>query len=126
MSTERLKENSYIKYSNLIPHCLYDGAIEEILVKINNLSKIPVITINQSNKINHFQAFNLYYTNIGNRYISCDLIYRRLDHINKKLTRKLVIKISTRLILKEKESGNTDRYNEYMTDQIKAKPFPKK
>jgi len=71
--------------------------------------------VGQSNKINHFQALNLYYINIGNRHISCDLAHRRLNHINKKLTKKLVTKISTRLILKGKKSGNTDRYNECIT-----------
>ena len=51
VSTERLKEDSYIKYSNFIPHCLYDGAIGETLVKVDDLSEIPVITVGQSDKI---------------------------------------------------------------------------
>ncbi len=45
VSTERLKEDSYIRYSNFILHYLYDGAIGEILVKTNNLLGIPVITV---------------------------------------------------------------------------------
>jgi len=114
MSTERLKEDSYIKYSNLIPHCLYDGVTGKTLVEANNSSGILVITVNQSNKINHFQALNLYYTDAGNRHINYDLAYRRLDYISKELTRKLVTKISTGLTLKEKESGNKDRYNKYI------------
>ncbi len=97
-------------------HYLYDGAIGETFVKINNSLGILVITIGQSNKINHFQVFDLYYTDTGNRYISCDLAHRRLGHINKELTRKLVTEISTGLTLKEKESGNTDRYNKYITN----------
>ena len=116
VSTERLKENNYIRYSNLISHCLYDGTTWEILVKADNSSKILVITINQSNEINHFQAFNLHYTNTGNRHISCDLIYRRLDHISKELTRKLVTEIFTGLILKGKESENVDRCDECIID----------
>ncbi len=114
MSTERLKEDSYIKYFNLISHCLYDGATGETLVKVNDLSGILVIIVGQSNEINYFQALDLYYTDAGNRYISCDLVYRRLDHISKELTRKLVTEMSTGLILKEKESENTDRCDEYM------------
>ncbi len=112
VSTERLKENSYIEYSNLIPHCLYDGATGETLVEADSSSGILVITVGQSNEINHFQALDLYYTDAGNRYISCDLAYRRLDYISKELTRKLVTEISTGLTLKEKESGNADRYDE--------------
>ena len=54
VSTERLKEDSYIRYSNLIPHCLYDGVIGETLVEVDNSSRIPIITVGQSNKINHF------------------------------------------------------------------------
>ena len=69
-----------------------------------------------TNKTDYFQDFNLYYINIGNRYINCDLAHRRLDNINKKLTRKFVTEMSTRLILKEKESGNADRYNECITN----------
>ncbi len=108
VSTERLKENSYIKYSNFIPHYLYDGATEETLIEVDGSSEIPVIIIDQSNKINHFQALHLYYIVAENRHINCDLVYRRLNHISKKLTRKLVTKISTRLTLKGKESGNVD------------------
>ncbi len=116
VSTERLKEDSYIGYSNLIPHCLYDGATGETLVEADGSSEIPVITVGQSNKIDHFQALELYYTNAGNRHISCDLAYRRLDHISKELTTKLVTKISTGLTLKGKESGNADRCDECMAD----------
>ena len=83
---------------------------------MDSLSGIPVITINQSDEIDHFQALDLYYTNTGNRHINCDLIYRRLDYISKELTRKLVTEISTGLTLKGKESENVDRYNEYITD----------
>ncbi|SRR6266498_1369762 len=108
VSTERLKEDSYIKYSNLISHCLYDGATGEILVKVDGSSEIPVITVGQFNEINYFQALNLYYTDTGNRYINCDLVYRRLGYISKELTRKLVTEIFTGLTLKGKESGNAD------------------
>ncbi len=45
VSTERLKEDSYIGYSNLMPHCLYDGATGEILIKADSSSGIPVITV---------------------------------------------------------------------------------
>ena len=51
MSTERLKEDSYIKYSNLMPHFLYDGTTGETLVETDNSSGIPVITVGQSDKI---------------------------------------------------------------------------
>ncbi len=84
-----------------------------------------MITISQSNKIDHFQALKLHYTDTGNRYISYDLAHRRLNHISKELTRKLVTEISTRLTLKGKEFRNTDRCDEYIANQIKAKPFPK-
>jgi len=43
--TERLKEESYIGYFNLIPHYLYDGVTGEILVKVDNLLGILVITM---------------------------------------------------------------------------------
>src|SRR6266536_3832478 len=58
VSTERLKEDSYIRYSNLISHCLYDGATGEILVEADGLLGIPVITVGQSNEIDHFQALD--------------------------------------------------------------------
>ncbi len=45
VSTERRKENNYIKYFNIISHCLYDGVMGEIFIKIDNLLEIPVITI---------------------------------------------------------------------------------
>ncbi|SRR6266498_5699391 len=54
VSTERLKEDSYIRYSNFIPHCLYDGVTGKIFVKVNDLLGILVIIVGQSNKINHF------------------------------------------------------------------------
>jgi len=125
VSTERLKEDSYIGYSNLIPHCLYDGATGETLVEADGLSGIPVITVGQSNEIDHFQALDLHYTDAGNRHISCDLAHRRLGHISKELTRKLVTEMSTGLTLKGKESGNADRCDECMAGQMKAKSFPK-
>ncbi len=46
VSTEQLKEDSYIKYSNFILYCLYDGVTEETLVKTDNLLEILVIIIN--------------------------------------------------------------------------------
>ncbi len=125
VSTERLKENSYIRYSNLISHCLYDGATGETFVKADNSLGILVITVSQSNEIDHFQVLDLHYINTGNRYISCDLTHRRLDYISKKLTRKLVIEISTRLTLKGKKSENADRCDECIISQIKVKPFSK-
>ena len=75
ISTERLKKDSYIGYSNLILHYLYDGVTGEILVEVDDSSGIPVITVGQFNEIDHFQTFNLYYTNIGNRHINYDLVY---------------------------------------------------
>ena len=45
VSTERLKEDSYIKYSNFILYCLYDGATGEILVEIDGLLGILVIIV---------------------------------------------------------------------------------
>jgi len=116
VSTERLKEDNYIRYSNFISHCLYDGVTGEILVEVDSLSGILVIIMGQFNEINHFQALDLYYIDVRNRHISCDLVYRRVDYINKELTRKLVIKISTGLTLKGKESGNVDRCDECIAD----------
>ncbi len=83
-------------------------------------------SLDQFNEINHFQALDLYYTDTKNRYINCDLAHRRLNHISKKLTRKLVTEMFMGLILKGKESGNINRYNECITNQIKTKPFPKR
>ncbi len=51
VSTERLKEDSYIGYSNLMPHCLYDGATGETLVEADDSSGILVITVGQSDEI---------------------------------------------------------------------------
>ena len=84
-----------------------------------------MITVGQSDEIDHFQALDLHYTDTKNRYISCDLTHRRLNHISKELTRKFVTEISTGLTLKKKESGNVDRCDAYITNQMKAKPFSK-
>src|SRR6266498_4525229 len=54
VSTERLKEDSYIKYFNFIPHCLYDGATGETLVKIDGSLRILIIIVGQFNEIDHF------------------------------------------------------------------------
>jgi hypothetical protein len=125
VSTERLKEDNYIDYNNLVPHCLYDGVTGKTFIEADNLSGIPVITGSQSSEIDHFQVFNLYYIDTGNRHICCNLVHRRLGYIGKNMTRKLVTEMSTGLTLKGKESGNGNRYDECMAGHMKAKPFPK-
>ncbi len=54
VSTERLKEDSYIGYSNFISHCLYDGVTGEILVEVDGSLGILVIIVGQFNEIDHF------------------------------------------------------------------------
>jgi hypothetical protein len=112
LSTEPLKKDSYINYNNLFSHRLYNGTSGKILIEADGSSGILIIILNQSKKLNHFKILELYYSDIGNRKISLDLVHRRLNHIQKKLTRKLINEIFTKLTLTGKKSdyGRCDKY----------------
>jgi hypothetical protein len=122
LSTERFKKDSYMDYNNLFLYCFYDGTFGKILIEADEFLGILIIILNQSKELNHFKALELYYSNTENRKISLNLAYRRLSHIQRKLTRKLIHEIFIKFTLMGKES-DYGRYDEYIFEQIKVKFF---
>jgi len=125
LSAERLKKDNFIGYSNWIPHHLFDGTTGKTIVEADGSSGLPIISVNQSGELNHFEALDLYYIDAANRQISLDLAHRRLGHISKNLVKKL-IKESTGVTLKGMDAHEfaDERCDECMAGQMKAKPFP--
>jgi hypothetical protein len=125
LSTERLKRNNYIRYSNWILYHLFDRATGKTIVEADRLSGLLVISVNQSGELYYFEALDLYYIDIVNRQISLDLAYYRLGYISKALAKK-VVEISTSINLKGIDAYKyaNERCDKYMAGQIKAKPFP--
>jgi hypothetical protein len=132
LSTERLRRDSCVGYSNWIPHHLFDGATGRTIAEADESSGLPVLTFRSSgeetDQIDHFEALDLYYIDAANREISLDLAHRRLGHIGKNLVKKLVRGMSTGMNLKgidAHEVGDTnERCGECMMGQMKVKPFP--
>jgi Reverse transcriptase (RNA-dependent DNA polymerase)/Integrase core domain len=125
LSTERLKKDNFIGYSNWIPHHLFEGTTGKTIVEADGSSGLPIISVSQSGELNHFEALDLYYIDAANRQISLDLAHRRLGHISKNLVKKL-IKGSTGITLKGMDAHEfaDERCDECMAGQMKAKPFP--
>ena len=125
LSTERLKKDNFIGYSNWIPHHLFEGTTGKTIVEADGSSGLPIVSISQSGELNHFEALDLYYIDAANRQISLDLAHRRLGHISKNLVKKL-IKGSTGITLKGMDAHEfaDERCDECMAGQMKAKPFP--
>ena len=138
LSTERLKRDNCIGYSNWIPHHLFDGVTGKTIAEADGSSGLPILTLRSSGELSqrelsqgeldHFEALDLYYIDTANREISLDLAYRRLGHIGKNLVKKLVRGMSTGMNLKgidAHEVGDANkRCDECMMGQMKAKPFP--
>ena len=125
LSAERLKKDNCIGYSNWIPHHLFDGTTGRTIVEADASSGLPIISVGQTGKLNHFEALDLYYIDAANRLISLDLAHRRLGHISKKLVKKL-IQGWTGITLKGMDAhiDADERCDECMAGQMKAKPFP--
>jgi hypothetical protein len=92
------------------------------LIKIDDFLDTSVIILDQSKELNHFEILKLYYSDIRNRKISLNLVYLRLDHIWRKLVRKLINKMFIGFTLTGKES-NYNRYDKCIFGQIKVKSF---
>ena len=110
-----------------MPHHLFDGATGKTIVEADASSGLPVISIGQSGELDHFEALDLYYVDAANREISLDLTHCKLDYISKSLVKKL-IQASINIKLKEMNAyiSVNKRYNKYIINQIKTKPFPLK
>jgi gag-pre-integrase-like protein len=133
LSTEHLKRDNCVGYSNWMPHHLFDGTTGRMIVEADGSSGLPVISIGPSGELcsgelNHFEALGLYYVDAVNQQISLDLAHRRLGHISKRLVKRLVRGMSTGMNLKgidAHEVGDTNKHcDECMMGQMKPSHFP--
>ena len=131
LSTKKLGDDHHIGYSSFEPHCLFEGHIGNILVEVNELMGLPYITTGQPEhleQLNHVQQGHtqLYYAAYPDRPISLDLAHRRLGHIEKRLAKKLILRHSTGIKLKENDQDDTKICDECMDGKMKVKPYPKR
>ncbi len=124
LSTERLKKDHYIGYSNWFPHRLFEGETGRTIVEADISSGLPIISPGKTSEIDHFDALKTYYAETAVRPISLDLAHRRLGHISEKLVKQLADGRATGLKLKPKSAGRRNRCDDCIIGQMKAIPHP--
>ena len=122
ISTERLKKDNYVGYSNW-PNRLFDGGTGETIARTDTSSGLPTVAIDSRVSQNFNQQVLTYYAEIKNHPISIELAHRRLGHIPDEKVREL-IKQSTGMVLRTTRMSHP--CDECMKGQLKKKAVNKK
>ena len=119
ISTERIKKDNAIGYSNHNPHGLFDTRTNQLIQAISVKSDLP--TIGGKPLTSKF-GIGLHYAEARPKGITMDLAHRRLGHFGEAHIRQLAEGLATGLTLTTKRLAKKCAH--CMMGQAKVQPFP--
>ena len=119
ISTERIKNDNAIGYSNYNLHGLIDIRTNWLIEAITVKSNLPTIG---GKPMTSKYGIGLHYAEVQPKGITMDLAHRRLGHFNESYIRQLANGLATGLTLTTKRLAKKCAH--YMMGQMKTLPFP--